>query len=335
MKKNIAFYISDHNKEHILRNIPIITNILKIEEEVHLFIKSGESRISFMQSFFGYEERLHFYGMEMKDCQIDCWDEMAEKESLFLQKEQIGLVVSDICPWIFLATDDMRIKSLLLGHYTWADICEDEEEKEEYLSCYELASRFFIYDLHSPQMTECGVEYDLMSMMNKPYNLEKIETLGMQFGNPLVFVDVRSVDGPIDVSGLPYYFITVEGTDLCGDNVMILPKETKNTQDYVAVSSYVIADATWNRIGEVVLANRKSALIGRENLPWSKEMVAVLKERQQCIEIGEDELKDMKSLLDGLKEFRYSFDQEYYNSDYDLAKKILFAYPEKRRRNRS
>lgn len=332
MQKNIAFYISDHNMEHALRNIPIINTILKMENSLQLYVKSGKEQIDFIKSQVDEKERLRLCAMEMMDQRTENWDNLAEEEKIFLKEEGIGLVVSDICPWIFLAADELRIKSLLLANYTWADLCKEEEEKEDYLECYELASKMFIYDLYSPDMTGYGVEYELISMMNRPYSMEKIESIHSAYELPLVFADIA---GNFDVSGLPYHFLVAGEKEWRGENITYLPDDTDNLQDYVAASKYVIADAAWNRISEILLANKTAALIGREDLPMGREMVGILKKRQQCIEILPDELSDIGSVLARLEQFTYSYEYEYYNSDYDMAKKILFAYPEKRRRNRS
>ena len=332
MQKNIAFYISDHNMEHVIRTIPILQNILKIADEMTIHVKSGKEQIEFIRNSIKSMNHLCLYEMDMRDRDIDCWDEMAEEEAGFLKEKKVGLIVSDICPWIFLAADELRIKSLLLGNYTWAELCETE--KEEYLSCYELASHIYIYDLHSPELTGYGVEYDLVSMISWPYNMEEIESINERLGRPLVFADVPMA-GSIDVSEVPYHFVVTKGTPFLGGNVTVLSEDTENFQDYVAASSYVIAYGSWNRMGEALLANRKSAFLVKDDIPMSGQMIEILKQREQCIETGEDDLTQIELLLNKLKEFAYSFEYDYYNSDYDLAKKILFAYPEKRRRNRS
>jgi len=356
MQKNIAFYISDHNMEHAFRNVPILQNMLKMEEEVQIFVKSGKMQVEWMKSYLKPDERLHFLAMEMKDRETDLWDTLAQGEEEFLREEKIGLVISDICPWIFLSADNLRIKSLLLANYTWADLAKEEEEKEEYLSCYELASRFFIYDLHVPELTGYGVEYEMVSLLNRPYNMEVIESLEEKIGGPFVFVDLpkwqeekkdeaahgdeRNHEEKIgrtgrDLSYLPYRFVITEGTPLKGENVIVLSKETKNPQDYVAASRCLIGWGSWNTISQALLSNKKAAFFVQAEIPMSSRMIGTLVERNQCILAEEKEIFKMEELLKKLEVFSYSYEQEYYNSDYDLAKKILFAYPEKRRRNRS
>lgn len=142
----------------------------------------------------------------------------------------------------------------------------------------------------------------------------------------------------MDVGSLPYRFLTVEGTDrltLTGENVTVLPADTRYLHNEIAAASYVIADADWGRMAEILLANKKAALLEQREDLGSRERLDQLIERQQCIEIQEMELEDISGILERLREFSYSFDQEYHNDDYEIAKKILFAYPVKRRRNRS
>ena len=334
MQKNIAFYVSDHNEEHALRTMPLLQNILKMESEGKVFVKSGKEQIRQMKECLAPNPNLFFSEMEMRDQDIEAWDDLAEVEMAFLKKEGIGLIVSDICPWIFIAADELRIKSILVGNYTWADLSDDIDEKEEYLSCYELASHMFLYDFHKPEMTGYGVEYDMISMMNFPYHMDVIESLKEKFGGSYVFVDVPGRE-PVDVSEYPYCFVATEGTHLMGDNVVVFQEKTWVKHDYIAASTYVIGYASWIGIGQAVLANKKGAFLVKDNEPMERFMVDLLKKRGQCLEFNEEEWSDLGEILGKLEKFSYSYEHGYYNSDYDLARYILYAYPEKRRRNRS
>ncbi len=334
MQKNIAFYISDHDLQHGLRNIPLLQNILKMENEGRLFVKSGKEQIKQMKELLSPNPNLQFCEMEMRDQDMEAWDELAEREMIFLKKEQIGLIVSDICPWIFIAADELRIKSILIGNYTWSDFSEDIEEKEAYASCYELANRMFLYDFHKPEMTGYGVEYDLISMMNFPYHMEKVESLEEKLGGSFIFADMPGI-GPVDVSSYPYRFVVTEGTDLRGDNVVVYEEGPGEIHNYVAASIYTIAYASWTRVGQVVLSNKKAAFLVKNKDDINRYVLDVLKQRGQCVEIEEEEWENPGEVLEKLEKFSYSYEHEYYNSDYDLARYILYAYPEKRRRNRS
>ncbi len=333
MTKNITFYISDHNMEHAWRNLPVLHTILKMENDLQLYIKSGKEQIIYMKNRLQIDDRLHFFAMEMREESPDSWDELIENEIEFLKEQKIGLVVSDICPWIFLAADELRIKSLLIGNYTWVDLCGDNVMLQEaYLECYELASKILIYDLHQPSMMNYGVEYELVSMINEPYNIEEIEGLRYGTGQPIVFTDL---EGTHDVSNLPYHFFVIGNHNWKGLNVTCLPADTQNVQNYIAASRFVLGKGSFRLISQVVLANIKSALVEDGKIPMSKEMIDILEKRHQCIQITEENMEDVGVVLERLEEFSYSFEQEYHNDDYEIAKKILFSYPEKRRRTRS
>ena len=100
----------------------------------------------------------------------------------------------------------------------------------------------------------------------------------------------------------------------------------------MAASTYVIAKAGWSTVAEILLSNRKSALLGRDTVAEDRTTIGILKDRQQCIEIQTEDLLHMEDILERLENFNYSFEHEYHNDDYEIAKKILFAYPEKKRR---
>lgn len=332
MEKRIAFYISEGGMEHALRNIPILKTMDKLEGDLTLYLKSGQRQLEWMKEELGERDSLRYMSLDMREQEPEMWDDLIEAEIAFLQEEQIGLVVTDVCPWILLAADELRIKSILIGHQI--------REEDDYLECYEAASEMLLYDLHTSAMPALGVPYEPVSLVSLPYEMEKIEGWKAAYGGRLVFVDVAAGEKKmsLDVGSLPYYFLTVEGTDrllLTGENVTRLPADTRYLHNEIAAASYVIADAGWERMAEILLANKKAALLEQKNDPGSRERLELLLERQQCIEIQEMELEDISGILERLREFSYSLEQEYHNDDYEIAKKILFAYPAKRRRNRS
>lgn len=332
MEKRIAFYISEEGMGHALRNIPIIRTMDKLESDLTLYLKSGQEQLDWMKQELGEREGLVYAPLEMREQEPEMWDDLIEAERDFLQQEQIGLVVTDVCPWILLVADELRIKSILIGHQI--------REEEAYLECYEAASQMLLYDLHTAVMPTLGVSYEPVSLVSLPYNMEKIEGWKAAYGGRLVFVDVAAGEkaGSLDVGSLPYRFLTVEGADrlvLTGENVTRLPADTRYLHNEIAAVSYVIADADWERMAEILLSNKKAALLEQKEDPGSRERLDQLLERQQCIEIQEMELQDISGILERLREFSYSLEQEYHNDDYEIAKKILFAYPVKRRRNRS
>ena len=361
MAKNIVFYISNHGFGHASRNIPIIATLLKLEEDINLYVKTGKEQLNFMKDHLKKDERLHFQeddldvGLIVKEgtmqvdeaamveqvgAYVESWDERIEAEKIFLEEENIGLVVSDVCPWVFLAADELRIKSILIGNFTWVEIYKEflpEKLWDAYLECYEAASLVYIYEFHLPEMETYNSHYEMLSLVCRPYDMEEIMAIQAQYKRPIVMIGVGlavSLDEEIDVSGLPYDFVVMPGLKVKGDNVTYLPPGTKNTQNYIAASKYVITKAGWSTTAEILLCNKKAAFLERNGVAEDRNTVNLLVERGQGIAVTEEDLKDIGAILQRLDQFEYSYEQEYHNDDYEIAKKILYAYPKRMRRRK-
>lgn len=56
--KLVIFYLSDHGFGHAARNIPIITELLAVDQAVNVIVKTGIAQGEFIQSNFLEESRL-------------------------------------------------------------------------------------------------------------------------------------------------------------------------------------------------------------------------------------------------------------------------------------
>lgn len=359
MSKNIAFYISNHGFGHAARNIQIIRTLLKLEEEITIHIKTAGPQLEFMKRHIGEEERVYYYdeptdiGLILKEGTllideeklnqsisefVDSWDDLADCEHEFFYQENIGLVISDICPWAFQAADEARVKSILITNFTWVEIYQEylpEQLWDAYLQCYELADKVLIYDVYQPAVPTYNPEYEMVSLVCREFQEDEVEAIKARYEKPIIMVSVgmsAELKEEIDVSHLPYHFIVTPGLDVKGENVTYLTSDTMNTQNYVAASTYVISKAGWSTVAEALLSNRKCALLGRDTVAEDRTTIGILKEREQCIEIQTEDLLHMEEIIKRLEEFHYSYEHEYHNDDYEIARKILFAYPERRRR---
>lgn len=359
MMKKIAFYISNHGFGHASRNISIIRTLLKLDEQAEIYIKTARPQLQFMKQHIGDADRLFYIeqptdvGLVLQEGTllidqpaleeeitkfVDSWEELADRECEFFQEKGIGLVISDICPWALLAADEARVKSILITNFTWVEIYQEylsEELWDAYLRCYELASKVLIYDVHQPELPSYNPEYEMVSLVCRPFCEEEVEKIRTQYGKPIVMISVgmsAQLKEEIKVGHLPYHFIVTPGLKVEGENVTYLPPDTKNMQNYVAASTYVISKAGWSTVAEILLSNTKAALLGRDTVAEDRSTIRILKEREQCIEIQTDDLLDMDKILERLAHFQYSLEHEYHNDDYEIAKKILFAYPERRKR---
>lgn len=351
--KNIIFYISDHGFGHASRNIPIIRYILEVKRDIKIYIKTGVNQGLFIRDsikdlknnknvFFEFknmdiglvlkknsldidkeklEKRIEEY--------IDTWEELKESESIFLKKNNIDLIISDIVPWIFECSEALKIKSLLISNFTWVDIYKEylnDKICNKYKFSYKKANYVFLYDLYIRSMREYLSNYEKVGFLCRDFNLEKVEIIKKKYNKPIVFVSVgRSVDinKELDVSELNYNFICTEGINLKGDNVEYLPKETDNTQDYIMASDYTITKAGWGTVSEALIGNKKIALLSRDGVSEDRNTINILLERNLAIKVDGYRL-DIKEVIRELERFIPSYEEFNIENSYkEISNRIL------------
>lgn len=358
--KNLAFYISDHGFGHASRNIPIIRYILESSSDAKIYVITGIKQGKFVKESlsnikdyknvsFRFIENTDL-GLILKDNSLDIdrerlneevikyinsWDERIKSEKKFLIDKKVSLVVSDIVPWIFKASKELNIKSVLISNFTWVDIYKeylDESICDEFRNCYKLADKVFLYDLYMDSMKEYIDNYEEVGLVCREFNLDKVNLIKSKFNKPIVFVSVgRSVNlnSEIDVSNLDYTFIVTEGINLIGDNVLYLPKETNNTQDYIKASDYVITKAGWGTITECLIANKKFAVLRRDSVAEDRNTINKLLSRNLAIKVNYNNL-DIKNVLEKLKSFKPNYGKNKINNfSAIIAKKILNVFNKK------
>ena len=102
-------------------------------------------------------------------------------------------------------------------------------------------------------------------------------------------------------------FLTTAGVQLRG-NVVQLPADMINTQDYISASDYCIVKSGWSTLGEIFLNRKRAAVIPRGE---NSEDIAAMKEihEKKCaVEIG---FEDLKENARGIRRIEYSADTEF------------------------
>lgn len=349
--RTIIFYLSDHGFGHAARNIPIIRQLLRIESDLKIVVKTGIPQGEFIESNFKDESRievlketmdiglilkptsfdLDVLALEAKlDDYIKSWEERIQKEVTFLNEIQPKLIVSDIVPWVFQATKQVNIKSVLISNFTWVEIYEEylkQEIIQRYQECYDLADNVLLYDFAIPAMKQNYSKYELVSVCAREFNLDKVAKIKSCYEMPLVFVSVgRSVDlaEEIDVSNEPYHFIVTEGIQLVGENVTYLPKEVENTQDYILASQFIITKAGFGTVSEALLAKKKIAVIERPQIAEDRETVQLLVTRNLALPITYEKGLDLHNILQQLEDWIPSYEEVIIRNDSKkIAKRLL------------
>lgn len=352
--KNVAFYISDHGFGHASRNIPIIRYILEVRNDVKIYVITGTKQGEFIKESltdikncnnvsFRFVDNLDL-GLILKKNSLDIdkeklneevidyinlWDDRIKLEKNFLIDKKVNLVVSDIVPWIFKASKKLNIKSVLISNFTWVDIYKeylDENICDEFRDCYKLADKVFLYDLYMNSMKEYIDNYKEVGFVCREFNLDKVNSIRNKFNKPIVFISVgRSVNlsSEINVSNLNYNFIVTEGINLIGDNVLYLPKETNNTQDYIKASDYVITKAGWGTIAECLIGEKKIAVLSRDSVAEDRWTIEQLIKNKLAIKINYNSI-DIKEIIRDLEKFSPNYKEFNIRNDYkNIGNKLI------------
>lgn len=349
--KLVIFYISDHGFGHAARNIPIMKELLAVDQGVNIIVKTGIAQGEFIESNFLGESRLSVIkgsmdvGLVLKPMSfeldvptleeritqyIESWEQRIEREVRLLTHKQPDLIVSDIVPWVFHAAKQANIKSVLISNFTWVEIYEEYLNPglvQAYQTCYDLADEVFIYELSGSKMKDRFVKYDEVSLCARESDLSAVAEIQSRYHQPLVFVSVgRSVDlaEAIDVSNEPYHFIVTEGIQLIGENVTYLPKETPNTHDYLCASGFVLTKAGFGTVAEDLLAKKKIAVIERDHIAEDRATVEWLVSHGLALPIQYEKGLHLSQLLNDLEQWTPNYGAINLSNDAnEIAKRLL------------
>lgn len=354
--KLVIFYLSDHGFGHAARNIPIIRELLAIDETLKIIVKTGFAQGEFIQSNFLDESRLSVIkesmdvGLVLKPMSfeldvptleervkqyIESWEQQIEREVQFLTHKQPDLIVSDIVPWVFRAAKQTNITSVLISNFTWVEIYEEylrAELVKAYQDCYDLADEVLMYELSSSKMKERFVKYDEVSLCAREFDLLAVAEIQSRYEKPLVFVSVgRSVDlaEEIDVSNEPYHFIVTEGIQLVGENVTYLAKETPNTHDYLCASEFVITKAGFGTVAEALLAKKKIAVIERDRIAEDRATVEWLVSHGLALPIQYEKGLPLSQQLKDLEQWTPNYEAVNLSNDANKIALRLLAMTER------
>lgn len=351
---NICFFLSDHGFGHIMRNLPVIREVIERGNKV-VFV-CGKRHIAIAEEYLSVESGIaredyisivnHTdVGLVVKPGTLLLdkgltRDEVADYVGKFdakiafacnlFREYHIDRVVVDIVPWALLAAKEMKIPSYLMASFTWIEQYQgyvNHKDLDVLIKAFQSANNILYYDLaNQPTRSMLGVGREI-GFVCRPFHLSEVNRIKSKHTKPIVFLSLGAsnsgLDFPIDVSRLPYDFITTEAIKLIGDNVTYLNSATPNTQDYVMAADYCISKAGWSTVSEMMIAGIKFAVLNRPDVPEDTMIISQLEDRKAAIGIDVDELKDMSNVMDKLETAVFS-KMEYDNS-YEIVTDIILG----------
>lgn len=354
---HICFYISDHGFGHAMRCVPIMQELLargaKItavcgERQIasigdcikseNLFCRSDKTDIGLVLqrgTLLVDNNRLYAATKEY----LSQFKGRAEREAEWLIENRVDIAVCDMPLYSIDACRLAGVPMQYIGNFTWAELYREhlpDEIWQAYANEYKLIKHALLYNPHNAEMLEflSDAEIKETSLVARKFHSDKAAAIKAKHKNPLVFVALgmsAEFIEPVDVSALPYDFITNQGISLVGKNVWQIPSGTEDTQDYILASDYVITKAGWGTIAECILAKKKMALFERDSVLEDRVTIQKLEEQKLAVKILQDDLKDIENIIirmntqlkaDGFALY-YDAVTEIADNIFSLAKEII------------
>ena len=347
----IGFYISSHGFGHMTRCLGIMENILNTTY-YNLYIVCGKIQNDFARIYLAeYRDRIIYkdlvtdIGLVNKENSLkvdklslqqqlieftSSWEGVVNDECDFLKNLNIKCILSDISPIGTLVGDKLQLSVVLITNFTWVEQYEyigiDESIIDRYRQAYSYVTKFIKYDLCLPiSSVNCEEVYEV-GFTCREIDLDKVEKIKQQYGKSIMVTCGKSANlNTISIKNFNGTIFTTSGIDItCEEdcNVVNLPIDILDTQNYIAASDMVITKAGWGTIGEAVLGHTNLVLIERPSAKEDSFNIEKIKENKLGISIEEKDLStiDIQSLDNELKN---SIDYEKLNAYKDDVDKIV------------
>lgn len=351
----IALYISSHGFGHMTRCLAIIENILKTSY-CNLYIVCNKKQNDFARIYLAeYKDRIIYKDLvtdiglvnKQNSLEVDkfllqqqlleftlSWEDVVNNEYNFLKNLNIKCIISDISPIGTLVGNKLQLPVLLITNFSWVEQYEyieiDKSIIDKYRQAYSYITKFIKYDLCSPINSVNCKDINEVGFTCRDINIDKVEKIKQQYGKSIMITCGKSANlNTINIKNFKGTIFTTSGIDITyeGDcNVVNLPIDTLDTQNYIAASDMVITKAGWGTIAEGIIGHINLVLIERPSAKEDSFNIEELKKRNLAISINEGDLLDLdiEKLREKLKkEIDYDKLNSYKNDAAKVAEIIL------------
>ena len=297
---NIAFFISNCGYGHLIRNLPVIDELIKNGNKVVVVCDNKRLKIALKHNRLiipieyntdvGYILNAETFSLNEKRTKkavseyIDNWELSIDFGVEIIHKFKIEKAVIDIVPWAILSAKKAGISSFLILSFTWVEQFR-HILKNEYITrlndAYLSATHYFLLPLSNSFAKSIAKNRIDTGFLCRKTNDKKVkEIIKCHNGKKIIFVSFGGLDSSIDfetdVSDLPYDFITTPSTRLSGKNVSFLSKKQIDTQNYIKAADLCIIKSGWTTISEIMVLGKPFVVVKRNGVLEDKELVKEL-----------------------------------------------------------
>ena len=184
--------------------------------------------------------------------------------------------MSDISPIGCIVGNKLNIPITFISNFTWIEQYEhlgiDENLINKFRVAYSYINKFIQYDLClAKDYINANEVYNGGFVCRKIDNL-KVDEIKTKYGKSMFITCGKSASlNCINIKNFSGTIFTTSGIDISTDkecNIIQLPIDILDTQNYIAASDIVITKAGWGTIAEAIIGHTNLVLIER---PSAKE----------------------------------------------------------------
>lgn len=318
----IALYISSHGFGHMTRCLSLIENILK-NTQYNIYIACGKKQNDFARIYLSkYESRIMYKDLvtdiglinKKNTLEVDTeklenklvefvssWDDVVNKEVEELKKLNIKSIVCDISPIGCLVGKKLNLPTTFISNFTWIEQYEhlgiDEDLINKFRTAYSNINKFIQYDLClAKDYINSNEVYD-GGFVCREIDKLKVDEIKAKYGKSIFITCGKSASlNCINIKNFSGTIFTTSGIDITTDkecNIVKLPIDILDTQNYIAASDIVISKAGWGTIAEAIIGHTNLVLIDRPSAKEDTFNIEKIKENKLGISIKEQDLTNI------------------------------------------
>lgn len=338
----IALYISSHGFGHMTRCLGIMENILKTSEH-NIYVVCDKKQNDFARIYLEkykhriiYKDMITDIGLVNKENSLEVdknhlkqtlisftstWDEIVNNEYNFLKNMNVKSIITDISPIGCLVGNKLNLPVTLISNFTWVEQYEfigiEDSIINKFRQAYSNVAKFIKYDLCLPVSTiNCNEVYDA-GFICREIDYDKVEHIKKKYAKSIFITCGKSASlNNINIKNFEGTIFTTSGITINHEgncNVINLPVDILDTQNYIAASNMVISKAGWGTIGEAIIGHTNLVLIERPTAKEDTYNIEKIKENKLGISIEEKDLSTI-DILSLEKQLKNNIDYKKLNS---------------------
>lgn len=317
----IAFYISSHGFGHMTRCLSVIEYILN-NTKYKIYIACDKKQNDFCRIYLSkfkdrilYSDFLTDIGFVNKENSLEVdkdiveqklsdfissWDDIVDRECNILKDLHIKYLICDISPIGCMVGNKLDLPIVFMSNFSWIEQYEhikiDNTLIDKFKRAYSYIDKFIRYDLCLPNDINSKYTYDV-GFVYREIDKSRVKEIKNKYRKSIFITCGKSANlESINVTNFNGTIFTTSGIDIVSNdscNIVKLPMNILDTQNYIAASDLVIAKAGWGTIAEAVLGNTPLVLIERNSAIEDSFNIEKIKEYKLGISIKEDELNNI------------------------------------------